>query len=142
MSYFSTALARITERSGRRQADIVRDAGLTRSHVSRLFSGEQRSITDTDLTSVLKAFRDAADQAELIAARCQDVRVGPGAEFVEIRVTAPAGTPARSEAPLNVPLVELSHETEKAFAWLRSQCPLNPDLEKHLLGYARLTGMK
>jgi len=44
MSYFSTALTRITERNQLRQADVVRDAGLTRSHVSRLFSGEQRTI--------------------------------------------------------------------------------------------------
>lgn len=143
MSYFSTALARITERSGRRQADIVRDANLTRSHVSRLFSGEQRSITDEDLIAVLKAFRDAHDQAELIAARCMDVRVGPGAQFVEINVTAPAGTAAvRGDLPREFPVVELCHETERAFEWLRGQCPLNPDLEKHLVGYARLTGMK
>jgi len=40
------------------------------------------------------------------------------------------------------PEIELSAETERAFAWLRSQCPLNPDLEKHLVGYAKLTGMK
>ncbi len=39
------------------------------------------------------------------------------------------------------PEVHLSQETERAFAWLRSQCPLNPDLEKHLVGYAKLTGI-
>jgi hypothetical protein len=36
----------------------------------------------------------------------------------------------------------LAHETERAFEWLRSQCPINPELETHLVGYARLTGMK
>jgi hypothetical protein len=60
----------------------------------------------------------------------------PGAELVEIKVkgAVPAGKPEFEE-------VHLSHETG-AFAWLRSQCPVNPDLEKHLVGYARLTGMK
>ena len=38
--------------------------------------------------------------------------------------------------------IKLSNQTERAFAWLRSQCPLNPDLEKHLVGYAKLTGME
>ena len=33
-------------------------------------------------------------------------------------------------------------ETERAFAWLRSQCPVNADLEKHLVAYAKLMGMR
>jgi hypothetical protein len=50
------------------------------------------------------------------------------------------GKPEKRE--IELPQVHLSSETEKAFLWLRSQCPLNPDLEQHLVGYARLTGMK
>jgi hypothetical protein len=69
-----------------------------------------------------------------------DARVGPGAEMVEITIKGrpPADGPKQPEFPD----VELSHETERAFAWLRSQCPLNPELEKHLVGYAKLTGMR
>ena len=78
-------------------------------------------------------------QAELVAARCMDARVGPGSELVEIMVKKSGATPAATRP---APEVELSAETERAFAWLRSQCPLNPDLEKHLVGYAKLTGMK
>jgi transcriptional regulator with XRE-family HTH domain len=141
MSYFSTALTRITDRNQLRQADVVRDSGLTRSHLSRLFSGEQRTITDEDLIALLKAFRDKRDQAEIIAARCMDVRVGPAAGLVEIGIKAASAGP-RAGKQNEFPEVELSHETERAFAWLRSQCPLNPDLEKHLVGYAKLTGMK
>src|SRR5690348_14744444 len=89
MSYFSTALTRITDRNQLRQADVARESGLTRSHVSRLFNGEQRTITDQDLISLLKAFRDKRDQAEIIAARCMDVRVGPAAHLVEIAVKLP-----------------------------------------------------
>ena len=33
-------------------------------------------------------------------------------------------------------------ETERTFVRLRSQCPPNPDLQKHLIGYANLAGMK
>lgn len=137
MSYFSTALTRITERNQLRQSDVVRDGGLTRSHVSRLFSGEQRTITDEDFISLLKAFRDKRDQAEITAARCMDMRVGPAAALVEINVKMPGAKVAEPE----LPDVELSHETEEMFRWLRRQCPLTPAMEKHLLGFAKMMGM-
>ena len=35
----------------------------------------------------------------------------------------------------------LQRQLERRHTWL-SQCPLNPDLEQHLVGYARLMGMK
>jgi hypothetical protein len=63
----------------------------------------------------------------------------PGADLVEIKVKA-AGQADKRETEARQ--VHLSQETERAFAWLRSQCPLNPDLEQHLVGYARLMGMK
>ena len=66
-----------------------------------------------------------------------DARVGPGADLVEIRVKG-----RTEKAVAEMPHIELGEEAERAFAWLRSQCPLNSDLEKHLIGYARLTGMK
>jgi transcriptional regulator with XRE-family HTH domain len=140
MSYFSTALKRLAERNDLKQADIVRESGLTRSHVSRLFTGDQKLIYDSDMAAILRVFRrNPHDQAELLAARCMDVRTGPGADLVEITIK---GDGQRSEREREVQDVELSHETERAFAWLRSQCPINPDLERHLVGYARLTGMK
>ena len=140
MSYFSTALKRIAERNEIKQADIVRESGLTRSHVSRLFTGNQTLVYDADMAAILRVFRrNSRDQAELVAARCMDVRTGPGAELVEIAIK---GDDHRSERGREIQDVELSHETERAFAWLRSQCPINADLEKHLVGYARLTGMK
>jgi transcriptional regulator with XRE-family HTH domain len=140
MSYFSTALKRIAERNDLKQADIVRESGLTRSHVSRLFTGDQKQVYDADMAAILRVFRrNPREQAELVAARCMDVRTGPGADLVEIAIK---GDGQRSESERKIQDVELSHETERAFAWLRSQCPVNPDLERHLVGYARLTGMK
>jgi transcriptional regulator with XRE-family HTH domain len=142
MSFFSTALKRIAERNELRQADIVRESGLTRSHVSRLFKGDQKMVYDIDVSAILRVFRsNPHDQAELVAARCMDVRTGPGAELVEITIKS-EGQAQQSGREREIQEVELSHETERAFAWLRSQCPINADLEKHLVGYARLTGMK
>lgn len=140
MSYFSTALKRIAERNDLKQADIVRESGLTRSHVSRLFTGDQKQVYDADMAAILRVFRrNPREQAELVAARCMDVRTGPGADLVEITIK---GDGQRGEREREIQDVELSHETERAFAWLRSQCPVNSDLERHLVGYARLTGMK
>jgi len=142
MSFFSTALKRIAERNELRQADIVRESGLTRSHVSRLFKGDQKMVYDIDVSAILRVFRsNPHDQAELVAARCMDVRTGPGAELVEITIKS-EGQAQQSGREREIQEVELSNETERAFAWLRSQCPINADLEKHLVGYARLTGMK
>jgi len=142
MSYFSTALKRLAEKNDLRQADIVRESGLSRSHVSRLFKGDQKMVYDIDVSAILRVFRsNPHDQAELVAARCMDVRTGPGAELVEITVKS-EGQAQRSGREREIQEVQLSHETERAFAWLRSQCPVNADLEKHLVGYARLTGMK
>jgi hypothetical protein len=142
MSYFSTALTRIAERSNVRQADICRKTSMPRSQVSRIFNGDQKHMTETDLVALLNCFSDPRDRAEIIAARCRDVCIGPGAELVEITIKGAPLASARAPKQSEFPHVELSHDTERAFAWLRSQCPLNPDLEKHLLGYARLTGLK
>ena len=148
MSYLSIALQRRLERRSMNQSDLAKASGISRSYISRLFSGEARDLSDANFVALLKAFAaDPQAQAELIVARCMDVKAGVadtlGAELVEISIkkSGPPSTLApRSSTPF--PHVELSAETERAFAWLRSQCPLNPDLEKHLVGYARMLGMK
>src|SRR5260370_3161591 len=38
----------------RSQADISRESGLTRSHVSRLFTGDQKAVYDQDLAALLR----------------------------------------------------------------------------------------
>jgi transcriptional regulator with XRE-family HTH domain len=140
MSYLSVALQRRIERRQLSQSDVAKLSGISKSYISRLFSGEFHELSDTNFTALLKVFTaDPQAQAELVAARCMDARVGPGSELVEIMVKKSGATAAAARP---APEVELSAETERAFAWLRSQCPLNPDLEKHLVGYAKLTGMK
>ena len=140
MSYLSIALQRRAERRQLNQSDLAKLSGISKSYISRLFSGVSSELSDENFIAVLKVFAtDPAAQAEIIAARCMDARVGPGSELVEIMVKKSNPSPTASRP---APEIELSAETERAFAWLRSQCPLNPDLEKHLVGYAKLTGMK
>lgn len=146
MSYFSVALQRQAESRHLSQSDVARHCGLSRSFISRVMSGESRDLSDQNVAAILKVFTaDANAQAELIAARCMDAREvaraagTPAAELVDIQIKY-VGKPEKRDVEL--PQVHLSSETEKAFAWLRSQCPINPDLEQHLVGYARLTGMR
>jgi len=147
MSYLSIALQRRIERRQINQTDLAKQSGISKSYISRLFSGEHQDMSEANFVALLNVFAtDPGAQAEIIAARCQDLiaiaRNGrvPGVDLVEIIIKTPE---ARTKNPSPVfPNVELSHETERAFAWLRSQCPLNPDLEKHLVGYAKLTGMR
>jgi transcriptional regulator with XRE-family HTH domain len=141
MSYFSTALQRAAERRRLNQSDLARESGISRSFISRVMGGESRDVSEQNLIAILKIFSaDPMAQAELLAARCMDARVGPGAELVEIRVKG-AGKSEKAARELDEE-VHLSQETERAFAWLRSQCPVNPDLERHLVGYAKLMGLK
>lgn len=144
MSYLSIALQRRIERRQMNQSDLAKQSGISKSYISRLFSGEATELSDANFAALLKVFAaDPQAQAELVAARCMDVRVGPGSELVEIAVRVPNRKSEIENRKLNeFPHVDLSHETERAFAWLRSQCPVNPELEKHLVGYAKLTGMK
>jgi transcriptional regulator with XRE-family HTH domain len=147
MSYLGTALTRLTEQHGLIQADLSRKTGLSRAHISRVCNGEAKDLSDEHFGSVLKVFAsNPRSQAELIVARCMDAKEGgvaaapSAAALVEIRVRGQTPTaPPESESPEHI---HLSRETEKAFTWLRSQCPVNPDLEKHLVGYARMLGMK
>ena len=139
MSYLSVALQRQADNRQLNQSELARRSGLSRSFISRIMSGESQEISETNFVAILKVFSgEPRAQAELVAGRCMDARIGPGAELVEVRVKGT--TAAVDEVPPDQ--LRLSRETERAFAWLRSQCPLNPELEKHLVGYARLTGMK
>jgi transcriptional regulator with XRE-family HTH domain len=144
MSYLSIALQRQTERRRLNQSELARGCGLSKSYISRLFNGESHELSEPNFIALLTIFSaDPLAQAELVAARCLDAKAGaagaPGADLVEIKVKNV--TPAEKREN-EVPQIHLSQETERAFAWLRSQCPVNPDLEKHLVGYARLMGMK
>lgn len=146
MSFFSTALKSRAESRHLNQADIARLSGVSRSYVSRLIGGESYDMSEENFRGIVNVFADPQTQAEIIAARCQDtVEVAraariPGAELVEITVKSREAK-AGSAVP-TVPAVQLSAQTERAFAWLRDQCPLNPNLEKHLVGYAQLMGMQ
>jgi transcriptional regulator with XRE-family HTH domain len=146
MSFLSTTLQRRAELRRLNQADIAKQSGISRSFVSRLFTGEFTDMSDANFTALLNVFvTDPQAQAEIIAARCMDTIAAarearvPGAALVDIVVKKPE--PRENGSSVTAPAIQLGEQTERAFAWLRNQCPLNPNLEKHLVGYAKLMGM-
>ncbi|MDB6057683.1 MAG: Helix-turn-helix protein [Verrucomicrobiales bacterium] len=147
MSYLSTTLAHVADRHALRQLDIAERSGISKGFMSRVFSGETFDLSDKNFVSILKAFAaDPKAQAELIVARCMDATQCaraekiPGAELVHIGIKH--GAKAENVGVELSENVHLSKETERAIAHLRSLCPVNSELEKHLVGYARLFGMK
>lgn len=147
MSFLSTALQRRAEIRHLNQADIAKQSGISRSFVSRLMTGEFTDMSDENFTALLNVFvTEPQAQAEIIAARCMDTIAAarearvPGAALVDIVVKKPEAK--TNDGAAKTPVVQLSSQTERAFAWLRDQCPLNPNLEKHLVGYAQLMGMQ
>jgi transcriptional regulator with XRE-family HTH domain len=143
MSYLSIALQRAAESTHKTQTDIANLSGVSRSFISRLMTGDALELSDKNFTAILKAFAVTPQiQAELVAARCMDVRVGPGSERVEISIKGHTAAKVGAQFGTDFPEVKLPHETEKAFAWLRGQCPINRELERHLVGYAKMLGMK
>lgn len=150
MSYFSIALQRAAESRNLSQTDIAKLSGVSRSFISRLMTGDAQELADDNFVALLKVWATSPQtQAEIIAARMMDTLMVaraasvPGAALVDLAVKkTSAQAPATKAQSPEFPEVELSHETERAFAWLRSQCPLNPDLEKHLVGYAKMLGLR
>lgn len=147
MSYLSTTLAHVADRHALRQLDVAERSGISKGAISRVFSGETFDLSDKNFVAILKAFAaDPKAQAELLIARCMDATQCAraqniaGAELVHIGIKQSAK--AENVAVELSENVHLSKETERAISYLRSQCPVNSDLEKHLVGYAKLFGMK
>jgi hypothetical protein len=127
--------------------DVAERAGISRGAMSRVFSGETFDLSDKNFVAILKAFAaDPKAQAELIVARCMDATQCTraeniaGAELVHIGIKQSAK--AENIAVELSENVHLSKETERAISYLRSQCPVNSDLEKLLVTHARLMGMR
>jgi transcriptional regulator with XRE-family HTH domain len=142
MSYLGIKLQQVAQENSRSQREIADAAGLTKSHIHRIFSGAQKFVTDEDFAAITSATATSQrERAEIVAARARDVINGPGADLVEVTVK---GKPPneKKDALAEAAAVKLPHDLERAIAFIRSQVPLNPALQETLLGMARAFGMK
>ncbi|MGZ4964289.1 MAG: helix-turn-helix domain-containing protein [Limisphaerales bacterium] len=147
MSFLGTALQRICDERGITHTEIARQSGVSRSFISRVLSGESQDFSNQHFVAILKVFAaDPTSQAEIIAARCTDAWHPaeaaniPGANLVEIKIHGTAEEPGKvgRHDGGRYASIHLTKEVEDAIDWLRSQCPVNPELQRHLVGYARL----
>lgn len=134
MSYLSLAFKRIAEQNKRTQKEIADSAGLSTATLSRYFAGEIKDVDDKDFSAIAEACTPKKqERAELVAARCEDVRNGPGSDLVEIVVRGKSSERKGSDFPE----VKLPLEIERAFAYLRSQVPELPELGDEMLSKAK-----
>ena len=125
---------------GNHEGSLEHD-GATRSFVVHV----PPSFDNTSALPLVLAFHGATSTKEGQESLSQmdakaDAAENAGADLVEILIKdRPKADHRGSDMQEQI---HLSEETEAAFNWLRSQCPLNSDLEKHLVAYARLLGMK
>lgn len=137
MSYLGIALQRTAQQNRLTQREISDASGVAKTQVALIFSGARAWVSDKDFASlVLATAKTARERAELVAARCEDVRNGPGADQVEITIK---GKPRAADPE---PPVRLPHNLERALSYVREQIPLNPALADFVLNQAKLLGMK
>src|SRR5690242_9891303 len=100
MSHLSGELAAVAKKNGIKQIDISRRTDLSVAHVSRIFNGEQVTVTEEDLSKFLAAVaKSPEDRARIIKARMLDVYTGPDADLVEIRLRTKAKDTGKEKWP-------------------------------------------
>jgi hypothetical protein len=150
MSHLSLKLKEIftaNEKAGRKPtnaSDVSRASGLPNSNSSRILRGAQKFISKEDMTQLAAAVsKDAAVQAQIIAAHMLDSCHGPGSELVQVSIKGVGGGKlSKKQGKLKVAMAtRFSPQGEAALEYLRDLSPGNPSIETHLIATARLLGM-
>jgi len=145
MSYLGIALQRIAKKNNLPQRAVSKKSGVSSSEINRMFSGAQQFVNDEDFAAILGAISpNLRERGEIVAERCRDVCNGPGSELVVITVKGERGEGKKEKDPVIVEgsKTKLSHEHERALAFIRSQIPLNPALGDMIIAHARALGLK
>jgi transcriptional regulator with XRE-family HTH domain len=142
MGYLGSVLKVQLEKRGWPAAEISRKTGLQQSWLSRIIRGQQTSTEHDDFIAVLRCFgKDErghptpADQAQIIAARLMDHRIGPGAELVKVSVQSESGSASR---PVKTP--KISPEEDRALEFLRLS-PYRDKIRPMIIILAKTFGM-
>lgn len=136
MSYLGIALQRIAQENDLSQSEIVRRAQWDKASMSRTFGGDRAPDNKEFAELVAVIAKTPRQRAELVAARCEDMRNGPGSEMVEILVR---GKPIEQAPPS---AIKLPQKYEKVMEFLRGEIINRPTLGDFLTDYARQIGMK
>jgi len=133
MSYLSNALEELLDLRAMTAMKLAEITGIDGATISRWRSGSQISVSDADIEKLCGALaEDDQERAKLIAARMMDVRRGPGAELIVVRIK----DQVMREDP--VPYgTKLPPAQEEAFKLLR-QNMADTDVRKIVMGTAEL----
>jgi hypothetical protein len=86
-SEFGLRLRGLIKEKHKLASHVAKDAAQSPSVLSRLMSGEQKTISPTVYEAIVKAVtHDPREQADLLRAYLRDCCLGPGAELIDIRV--------------------------------------------------------
>ncbi|HWN95042.1 MAG TPA: helix-turn-helix transcriptional regulator [Methylomirabilota bacterium] len=136
MSYLAEALSGLMrERGVTKNVELANRTGIDQATISRWLNSLQLAITDEDLEKVARALsKEPKDHARLVAARMLDVRHGPGAELVSVKIEEQT---LREEAqPYGKK--KLSPGGRKTFEVLANEYPQDSDLRAVLDGLAEV----
>jgi hypothetical protein len=140
MGYLGSTLKAQLNKRGWKAVDLTRKTGLQQSWLSRITRGQQTYTEHADFIKIVQCFAkdengdpSPGDQAQIIAARMLDHRVGPSAELIQVSVRPPSGSarPVKSR---------LSPEALRAFDFLMTHPP-SDKVEPLVINMARLLGM-
>jgi transcriptional regulator with XRE-family HTH domain len=140
MSHLGVTLKQLMQEFDFTGYEVAQKAGLQNSKVSRIIHGD-RPRSHKDIVRLCEVFakhpktgaKTPMAQARLIAALCNDSRVGPGAELVKVVIQKPGQTGK---------YVRMSNQAEEAFEYIRSAIHDQPEREKFIIQLAEMMGAK
>jgi transcriptional regulator with XRE-family HTH domain len=133
---FGETLKRLIKDFGYTQAGVAAAANLENSKLSRIINLGDRPRSDEDIIRICNVFekhpksgaKTPEAQASLIAARCRDYLIGPGAEYVRIMIES-AKEPGVYFNP---------SDTDRALQRLRSALHKRPEWQPLIIHLADL----
>lgn len=132
VSYLAVEIERLLRAKGWSQHALATAAGLNPSVITRTMR-DQSEVSDATFRAMVMALTsDAVQQAECMVARLMDLRRGPGAELVEIRLR---DLPALRDAPSNRATVQVM--LERAEAHLHDLARNDPQVRELVIDLAR-----
>jgi predicted transcriptional regulator len=116
-SEFGVKLRGLIQQKHKRPSHVAKKANQSPSVLSRIMSGDQKTLTPDTYSAIVRAVTDIpAEQAELLRAYLTDCCLGPGAELIEIRVNEKHASDTQI----------ISRSLERAFSILRTLSAENP----------------
>lgn len=139
MGFLSRELKAVARENRIRQIEVTRKTDLSVAHISRVFSGEQVTVTDGDLGKIMDVIaKNPQQRARVIRARLRDAYQGPDAGLVKVILA----TNDKGAQGTNLRFPKMEPSIKAAFEHLGGLVPENPSVGQAILQLARMMGAK